>query len=440
MTAAQKTMRTILAATLLVSILVAAPAAVPVAVAGGSDGGIPGSFLRFGASARSLALGNAVAGVSDDVATAYWNPAGLAQLRTMEITGMGATLFEDTQYGFLALGLPTESWGTFALGATMTTSGEFQRATIFDDLDETFSEQEGIFSVSYANGGSRFAWGFTLKHVSQEIAGARGSATGADVGLFFRPHRNLSVGAAVQNALAPTITLDEDEEELVRSGRVGLALRFLNDRLLVMSDLVKTRFRDAGLHSGLELWPVRTMALRGGWDSELEQWSAGAGLRWENWQFDYAFVDTDLGAKNVVSATLRFGVPYGVKMQRDRALFSPSGSDRDVTFAIATAVRGDVESWRLEVRDGQDRLVKSMQGNGNPPDGVSWGGDDEDGRLVPDGTYEARVVILDALGQHWDSRTDVEVLGFQDRTRVPIRVEISGSGNDGDDATGGKDR
>ena len=402
------------------------------------DGGIAGQYMRFGASARSLSLGNAVGGLADDVATSYWNPSGLHQLRTMELTVMGATLFEDTKYGFFALGMPTESWGTFALDATLTRSGGFERATWTEDLDETFTEQEGIFSLSYANGGARVSYGFSIKHVSQNIGGAKGSGLGADVGLFFRPHRNLSFGAAVQNLLAPKIILDQDEEELARSARVGIALRFFNNRLLVMSDLVKTDYIDAGFRSGLEVRPQRSIALRGGFDSDLEQWSAGLGLRVENWQIDYAFINTDLGAKNVLSATLRFGVPYGVKMHKDRALFSPSGKDRDVTFDIQTAVRGDIEAWALEITDQNGQVVRVMQGNGTPPEGVTWDGADEKGRLVTDGYYEARITILDAVGQEWDYQTSVEVLGFRDRTQVPIRVEISGGGDAAGNGGNGK--
>jgi len=392
------------------------------------DAGSAGAFMRYGTSARSLSLGNAVAGICDDVATSYWNPAGLAGLRTMEITGMGATLFEDTQYGFLALGMPTERWGTFSLGATLTRSGEFERADLTGDLGETFSEREGIFQLGYANGGHRWTYGVTLKHVSQDIGGSKGSGLGMDVGLYFRPHRNLSFGASAQNIVQPTITLEIDEEKLARSVRGGMALRFFNNRLLVMSDLVKTEYMDLSLRTGLEVWPLRSMALRGGFDSEREMWSVGAGLRWENWQFDYAFLDTDLGAQNVISATLRFGVPYGVKMHRDRALFSPSGTDRDVTFEIQTALRTNVDSWRLEIADSQGKIVRLMQGNGPPPEGVTWGGEDEEGRLVADGHYDAHMVLLDDLGQEWDYQTSVEVLGFQDRTRVPVRVKISGTG------------
>ncbi len=229
------------------------------------DAGVPGGFLRFGASARSLSLGNAVAGLSDDVATSYWNPAGLAQLRTMEVTGMGATMFNDTRYTFFAMGLPTEKWGAFALNGTYTSSGQFERSSWDQDLDEVFSETEGIFSLGYANNFGRLAFGLNLKSVSQDIGGASGSSTGLDAGVFFRPHRLLSLGASVQNLIEPKITLVEEEEKLARSLRAGLALRFFRGRLLMTSDIVKTEFMDASYRSGLEVWPLRSLGLRAGY-------------------------------------------------------------------------------------------------------------------------------------------------------------------------------
>lgn len=393
------------------------------------DAGVPGGFLRFGASARSLALGNAVVGLSDDVATSYWNPAGLAHLRTMEITGMGATMFNDTKYTFFALGMPTENWGTFSFNGTFTSSGEFERSTWEEDLGETFSEKEGVFSLGYANGFGRLTYGVNLKSVSQDIGGASGNSMGMDVGLYYRPHRLLSLGASVQNLIEPKITLIDEEEKLARSMRAGMALRFFNGRMLMTTDLVKTEFMDTSFRSGLEVWPVRFLSLRGGYDSEREHMSAGAGFRLENWQFDYAYVSTDLGAQNVLSATLRFGVPFGVKMSSNRTLFSPSGQDRDVRFAIETAVRGQIESWRVVIKDDDGKTIRTMTGNGTPPDGVSWGGQDEDGRLVGDGQYMAEVTIVDHMGQQWDYQSSVEVMGFKDRTKTPIRVEISGNGN-----------
>ena len=413
-------MKTLTCLALAAVVLAAAPATAA------NDGGVPGGFLRYGASARSLALGNAVTGLADDAATSYWNPAGYASLRTMELSAMGASLGMDTQYGFATLGLPTEHWGTFALSGTYTTSGEFHRTDLFTDLDETFSEDEGIFSLSWAKALGRLSFGFAVKSVSQDIGGATGSGTGLDVGAHYRPHRALGLGVAIQNVVAPKLTLVSDEEELPRSVRAGLALSVFQGRLQMTTDAVKTRWMDTSYRMGLEMWPLRAVALRAGYDGEKEQWAAGAGVRWQNWQFDYAYVSTELDGQNVVSATMRFGVPYGVKMDRDRTLFSPSGADRSVTFGIRTAVRGEVDRWQVVITDAAGREVRRLEGAGDPPDAVTWDGEDGDGRLVDDGNYIAAVIIVDELGQIWDYESEVEVLGFRERTRTPIRLEIGG--------------
>ena len=391
-----------------------------------NDGGVPGGFLRYGSSARSLALGNAVSGLADDAAVSYWNPAGYASLRTMELSAMGATLGMDTHYGFITLGMPTATWGTFALSGTYTTSGEFQRTDLFTDFDESFKEDEGIFAVAWAKGIGRLSFGVNLKTVRQNIGGASGSGTGLDLGVHYRPHRALGLGLSLQNAIAPKIVLVEAEDQLPRSLRGGLALNFFQNRLQMSADVVQTEWMDTGIHTGLEAWPFRQIALRGGYDGGKEQWSAGAGVRLQNWQFDYAYVNTEIGSQSILSATLRFGVPYGVKVERDRALFSPSGEDRSVTFAIRTAVRGEVDRWQVAIVDANGQEVRRLEGAGNPPEAVTWNGEDTDGRLVGDGMYIASVVIVDELGQTWDYESEVEVLGFHDRTRTPIRLEIGG--------------
>lgn len=413
-------------ATVLACVLVALSAT---AVHAATDAGVPGAFLRFGSSARSLALGGAVSGVGGDAATAYWNPAGLSQMRTMELTAMSANLFLDTKYHFLAFGLPTEGKGVFAFHGSFVNSGEFQRADEFMDLDSMFSEQEGIFAVSYARGSSRMGWGMTFKSISQDIAGVSGTGIGGDVGLYLRPDRRLSLGIAWQNALQPEITLVEEPEKLARTLRGGAVIRFWNNRFQAMIDLVRTDYMDLDFQGGLEAWVHRNVVLRGGYDTVREQSSFGAGVRWENWQLDYANITHDLGNTTVVSATMRFGVTDGVRLGGDRARFSPTGNDRSVSFDIATALRGEVEQWILEVRDEGGQLVRRIDELGPPPETVTWSGEDANGRLVGDGRYAATVIVIDDLGQSWDHTAEVEILGFRNRTKTPIRIDISGSGN-----------
>ena len=392
-----------------------------------SDAGSPGAFLRFGSSARSLALGGAVAAIGDDAATAYWNPAGLSQLRTMELTAMNATLFMDTRYNFVSFGLPSEGKGVFAFSGTFTTSGEFQRATDMFDMDETFSEKEGIFSLSYARGGPRLGWGLSVKSVTQDIGGSSGSGFGADVGIYLRPDRRMSLGLSMQNLLQPELTLEETPEKLARTLRGGTCLHFFNNRFLVLADLVKTDYMDLDFQGGMEAWPMRQLCLRGGYDTVREQSSFGAGVCWQNWQLDYTHISHDLGSTTVVGATMRFGIASGVAIQGDRMRFSPSGNDRSVAFGIATALHGEIAEWSVEIRDQNDVLVRRIFEEGPPPAEVRWSGEDEQGRLVNDGHYTATVCVIDELGQFWDHEVEVEILGFRNRTRTPIRIDISGS-------------
>src|SRR6266850_6391202 len=52
-----------------------------------------GEFLRIGVGARALGMGSAFVGLADDGTSAYWNPAGLATLRSREATAMHAEQF-----------------------------------------------------------------------------------------------------------------------------------------------------------------------------------------------------------------------------------------------------------------------------------------------------------------------------------------------------------
>ena len=391
------------------------------------DGGVAGAFLRFGSSARSLALGGAVTALGDGAAVAYWNPAGLSQLRTMEVTGMGATLFADTKYSFFAIGLPREGKGTFAFSGSYVNSGEFERASLWDDLGDTFSESEGVFTLTYARGGSRFGWGVSFKSITQDVGGVTGSGVGADVGLYLRPERRVSLGIAWQNALQPEVTLDDYPEKLARTLRGGFALHFFNDRLLALTDIVKTDDMDLNVQGGMEWRPLETIMLRGGYDTTADQFTFGGGIRYRNWQLDYAYLSHDLGSVSVVSATLRFGIVDGVQILGDRLRFSPAGNDRKVNFSIATALRGRIADWQLEILDEDGRVIRSLGDDGPPPAELSWGGEDENGRLVGDGDYTARMLLHDELGQRWESETQVQIVGFRNRSRTPIRIDISGS-------------
>jgi len=110
--------------------------------------------LRFaspgrGVSSRALGMGNAYIGVADDFSATYWNPAGLAQMRRIEMTGgitnfnyknsaelLGVTI-DETQtstkldnIGF-ALPFPTTQ-GSFVLAFGYNRAADYTRGLAFD--------------------------------------------------------------------------------------------------------------------------------------------------------------------------------------------------------------------------------------------------------------------------------------------------------------------
>jgi hypothetical protein len=221
--------------------------------------------------------------------------------------------------------------------------------------------------------------------------------------------------------------------DLPRTFRGGLCVRLFENRFLILADLLKTDYMDADFQGGVEIRLLDNLLLRGGHDTLHEQSSFGLGVVRDNWQIDYAFLTHDLGATSVLSATMRFGIVDGVRVVRDKARFSPSGNYRNVELEISTAVKGGIDKWRLEFRDVAGRTVRLMTGKGAPPQTLTWGGEDDQGRLVRDGTYQAVMVIHDSLDQSWRSMTAVDILGFRDRTRTPIHIDVSGHESRTDD-------
>ena len=62
---------------------------------------IPSSFNPVGSGARALGMGGAFIAVADDATAASWNPGGLIQLETPEVSAVGAYVYrtEDLYFG-----------------------------------------------------------------------------------------------------------------------------------------------------------------------------------------------------------------------------------------------------------------------------------------------------------------------------------------------------
>lgn len=78
---------------------------------GTGDKGTSGAqFLKIGPGARPAGMGEAFAGVADDIHSVYYNPAGLANLRRVEAAAMHESRFQGVNYDFAAVSVPMLAW------------------------------------------------------------------------------------------------------------------------------------------------------------------------------------------------------------------------------------------------------------------------------------------------------------------------------------------
>lgn len=278
------------------------------------DGGRPGAFLQYGAGARSLGLGKTFVGIADDASAVYWNPAGLAQLKQKELVALQNKLYVDTDYSFLAFATPLKI-GTVGIGLVNLNSTGFQ---LRDEYNYALGEggvNESAALVSFAKqftiNRKQLAIGATAKIVKQNVDSRKDTGYGVDIGLLSN-HKNLNLGFALQNIIAPRILLKNKEDIYPLSVTLGIGYKALQDKLLLTMDINKTENRSLKFHLGSEYVIANLFALRAGIDETAA--AVGAGVKWRNYALDYAFAyhdawkaNEDLGASHRFGLTVKWG-------------------------------------------------------------------------------------------------------------------------------------
>lgn len=400
-------------------------AAAPPLAAQEAAGGLPGAFLRFGGSARGLAMGGAATGLADDVGALFANPAGLEQVRGTELLFFHAELLADTRYEYVGLVQPLGAYGTLGLAGTLLSSGEFERSSLLADSDETFEEQQNAIQISFSRSFGSLSLAASYRNVNQQLAGYSASGSGVDLAVFNRPHRLFSFGLLMQNVLPPKLTLDQTPETFPLTLRLGGALHLQNGRCLTTLDLVRVGDAPLVLQAGSELWVPGGFALRSGWDTQRGSYGAGGGFRNGPWQLDYAVADTEIGLSHRLSFTWRFGVATGISLRSDATRFSPSGERNQVELKLKSQFRGKAKGWELAILDGAGKPVHNARGSKEPPATYTWDGRDDDGRLVSTGNYRVVVVVQDEYGDPWSQEIAVEIRDYDPALKTPVQLEVN---------------
>lgn len=315
------------------------------------------AFEDLGHGARAPGMAGAFSAVADDGYAAFYNPAGLAQLRRPQF---------GTSYSRLHVGLSDGSDvsiadAVYALPLSRL-SGTAALAWSRLALDSLYDESQ--FALAYARSGesplgalhagaslkllrrsfartddARFAKDDTLAVVGPDpvLSGANSVTTpDLDLGFLLRLRGRWSLALAVQHLFEPDVAFSSsDRDPVQRAYRFGIAHKSLWQNLSAEARL--DHAPSGGLHKEVGIaaeryFPTLTLGqfgLRGGFalgTEEFRQLSAGMTYRVGKLQFDYAFLIPFGGVPGTAGThraglTFHFGAPtseeeYGANLAR----------------------------------------------------------------------------------------------------------------------------
>ena len=293
------------------------------------SGATAASSFKLPRGARAVGMAGAYTALADDSLSLLYNPAGLTQLREVQLQGTHMEWLDGVHDDSVSLGVPLFGLGAWGLGATYLYTSDEGRDNwgtptgTFNNFD--FSMQ-AAFALQIGDDGSA---GVEYKILRQGYNGdAPGSAprdarlnmgSAFDLGFQYRLlNRKVVAAVAVQN-LGTNLGLGVVYAHLPMLLRGGLAWHATPGLSLALDyehqpyDFFN-KWRRGGEYT-YSLGDETSALLRAGYLlgpenalGGLSGLSAGLGMHWHAWQLDYAFVPKgDLGMSHLVSLSIGFG-------------------------------------------------------------------------------------------------------------------------------------
>jgi len=268
--------------------------------------GEPDAFALTGVSARAGGMGNAAIGISDDIETIYYNPAGLGNLVQSGVAATYQAPELQTSRSFLAANYRWKSNtlpGSVGFGWLRLRSADIELTS----ADEQILGTDTLTNDLFLWGAGVHPWsnvsvGLAMKYFRFSFDGFSESGLGVDAGVHaqFSPFR---VGVALTdiggtmlsgNSIAGGGTVKDKVPMRVRPGAGAIFAEPFNwpitaifdvDTLLKLQDA-----QDSRLFVGSEIWGFQDrVAFRTGFQQGNGP-TFGFGARFFGFQIDYAFL------------------------------------------------------------------------------------------------------------------------------------------------------
>ncbi|GAB4336992.1 MAG: hypothetical protein Kow0037_19090 [Calditrichia bacterium] len=326
-----------------------------------------GAFLELGIGGRAMALGGSYVSLANDASAFYWNPAGAATLLRQEAMGMYASIFQSlSKHNYIGFTKPLKgntavsfNWirlsvadiphyaldrDKYELGYSKRVNDESTTAETWQDLKRlnTVFTDDPLGYSSFVNDAFfltlaknykvdvDFGWqyfvlpvqipvGLNLKFIRQSLFDKSASGIGLDLGTMlkfglgdlFDDSRlgKFSFGFALKDVWKTKITWDTDSRQSERIERsLFLGASYLQPIVRIRGQLLfsyafENRY-DYVHHMGIEYVYYERLAVRFGLNDQ--QFTAGLGIRFLFFSFDYAYQGHELGSSHRISTSVRF--------------------------------------------------------------------------------------------------------------------------------------
>ena len=277
----------------------------------------PYHSLRYAATARTAGLAGAVVAIPNDAGTISFNPASISTVENKRFSASFIKHILDINSGNVSYIKEFEETGTFAGFVSYTNYGSFTRADRFGNQTGSFNSSDLNLSLSYSNElDLNCYYGLTLKYIFMNIDKYNSSALALDAGLLYLlPDERTNLGLSILNAGTQLTTFDGTKDQLPLDIRLGVSHLLRGLPLLVnfslhhLADETDNFFeRFANFSIGGELYIGDYVQARLGYDNHIKRYSApsnnkklagfsaGIGLKLEDFSFDYSLSQVGVSA------------------------------------------------------------------------------------------------------------------------------------------------
>lgn len=273
------------------------------------------TFLRIGATAREQAMANVGAASATGAAANYYNPARLTDGDASSVLFSQNLYIFDTYGSFVAAKFKGErsAWGVSLTWLSVRDIPIRTRATT--EPDGLFDSQNAAFAVSYARPfGKRLSLAITGKFIYEKLFIDEASGYAADLSAAYRFEKSpLTLAASLQN-IGSMNALRAESSALPALLRAGAAypvpLASLGGTLLLEGNVESVFSGPTFANFGGEFQFRNQFWVRLGYalGNASRSFSGGVGVRYGNFNFDYAFVpfSNALGTANFLTLQVSY--------------------------------------------------------------------------------------------------------------------------------------